>query len=130
MIPTQVTHDIETGELLARVAAYKRGDWRLVQICATTLDVFEMNYSFTRGAEFEHVRVRIPLDNPSVPSITGEYFGAFAYENEMHDLFGIQFPGLKLDYCGNFFKTSVKKPFATSMCVIQTGAPKGGEARG
>lgn len=124
MIPQQVIHPIDTSALLERIAAYKKEGWRLVQICATTLDCFELSYSFTLADRFEHLRVTVPLENPVVPSITDLYFGAFAYENEIHDLFGISFTGLRLDYAGNFFKISMNKPFATSMCVITT-AKKG-----
>ncbi len=124
MIPEPVIHEIEATALLERVGTYQREDWRLVQICATTLDRFEMSYSFALGDKFEHLRFKIPLENPSLPSITGLYFGAFAYENEIHDLFGVHFEGLKLDYCGSFFKLQVNKPFATSACTIKA-APKG-----
>jgi len=130
MIPQQVIHEIETCELNGRAAAMKQEGWRLVQICATTLDVFELSYSFTRDQRFEHLRARIPLDQPTLPSITDHYFGAFAYENEIHDLFGITFDGLKLDYAGNFFKTSAKKPFATSMCVIKKAPATGDTSHG
>jgi len=126
MIPQQVIHSIDTGALLERTATYKQEGWRLVQICATTLDCFELSYSFTLADRFEHLRLSIPLENPVLSSITDLYFGAFAYENEIHDLFGISFNGLRLDYAGNFFKISMKKPFATSMCVITT-AKKGDE---
>ncbi|HMO04503.1 MAG TPA: NADH-quinone oxidoreductase subunit C [Kiritimatiellia bacterium] len=125
MIPEQVIHEIEPAALRERTAAYRRDGWRLVQICSTTLDVFELSYSFTKDDRFEHLRLRLPLDGAQVASITGEYFGAFAYENEIHDLFGIRFDGLKLDYLGNFFKTSVSKPFATSMCVVTGGKANG-----
>ena len=36
---------------------------------------------------------RVPYDNPSVPTITGEFAGANFYEREAYDLFGIEFPG-------------------------------------
>lgn len=129
MIPQQVIHTIDASALLERTAVYTSEGWRLVQICATTLDCFEMSYSFTLGDRFEHLRISVPLDNPVLPSITDHYFGAFAYENEIHDLFGVNFTGLRLDYAGNFFKMSVKKPFATSMCVIKT-EPRGDTTNG
>lgn len=125
MIPEQVIHEIDASALREKAAAYRKDGWRLVQICSTTLDVFELSYSFTKDDRFEHLRLRLPLENAQVPSITGEYFGAFAYENEIHDLFGIRFEGLKLDYMGNFFKTSVSKPFASSICVVTGGKPNG-----
>ncbi|MFA5416444.1 MAG: NADH-quinone oxidoreductase subunit C, partial [Methanoregula sp.] len=46
-----------------------------------------------------------------VPSISGMYWGAFVYENEMHDLFGIQVKGINIDYKGNLIKTTIKYPF-------------------
>lgn len=36
---------------------------------------------------------RVPYDDPSVPTITGEFAGANFYEREAYDLFGIVFPG-------------------------------------
>lgn len=36
---------------------------------------------------------RIPYDDPSVPTVTGEFAGANFYEREAYDLFGIVFPG-------------------------------------
>lgn len=46
-------------------------------------------------------------------SITGEIWSAFIYENEMHDLFGIKFKNLELDYQGNFFRVAQKTPWNT-----------------
>jgi len=39
------------------------------------------------------VRVGVPADDPTMPSITGVYPGANFYEREAFDLFGIQFAG-------------------------------------
>lgn len=36
---------------------------------------------------------RVPYDDPSVPTITGEFAGANFYEREAYDLFGIVFTG-------------------------------------
>lgn len=125
MIPEQIIHPINPAELKHRAEAYHRDGWRLVQICATTLDHYELSYSFTRKNEFEHIRLALPLEQPAIDSITDVYFGAFAYENELHDLFGIKFNGLKLDYCGNFFKMSAHRPFAAATCELQGGKPNG-----
>ena len=46
-----------------------------------------------------------------VESITGTYWPAFIYENEMHDLFGIKFMHMELDYEGNFFKVAEPTPW-------------------
>ena len=60
--------------------------------------------------ELSHLKLTIP-EEEEVQSITGEYWGAFIYENEMHDLFGITFENLALDYGGRFFKVSEPTPW-------------------
>ena len=86
---------------------------RLVQIGATTLkDTFEVNYSFDREGKFQTLRVQIPGQAPQLPSVSDIYWCAFLYENEMHDLFGIQVTGNVLDFKGKFYQTAVKFPFA------------------
>ena len=52
-------------------------------------------------------------ENMELQSITGEIWSAFIYENEMHDLFGITFKNLELDYQGNFFRVAQKTPWNT-----------------
>ena len=46
-----------------------------------------------------------------VESITGIYWPAFIYENEIHDLFGVKFNHSALDYQGGFFKISEETPW-------------------
>ena len=38
---------------------------------------------------------------------------ALLYENEMHDLFGINVKNMAIDYKGTFYRTAVKTPFNT-----------------
>lgn len=42
----------------------------------------------------------------TVASITDLYPAAFVFENEAHDLFGIDFEGISIDYSGNFYTLS------------------------
>jgi ech hydrogenase subunit D len=46
-----------------------------------------------------------------VPSITSVYWCAFAYENEMHDLFNVKVEGNAVDFGGKFYATKVPFPF-------------------
>ena len=39
------------------------------------------------------LKVNVPADAPTVPSVTGLWAGAEWYEREMHDLFGVEFEG-------------------------------------
>jgi ech hydrogenase subunit D len=67
-----------------------------------------LDYTFESDAGFQNYRVLLSVDSPRVPSITPAYWCAFLYENEIHDLFGIEIDGLAVDFKGNLYKTTVK----------------------
>lgn len=96
--------------LIDRTHAYKDDGWRLGQICATTEKTsIELLYTFIKGALVENVEFHIS-EGTVVPSISSIYLEAFFFENEMHDLFGVQFSDVAIDYKGKFIKTSVVTP--------------------
>lgn len=49
---------------------------------------------------------------PSVPSVSELFPNAFMFENEMHDLFGVEVSGISLDYRGGFYHLHVPAPMA------------------
>ncbi len=109
----QETTLITPEELVARVTEFSHQQWRLVQMSCTKLDHYQIDYTFDKHYKFANLRVKLPLEGPlSMPSISGVYMCAFTYENEIHDLFGVDFPGLCLDFKGAFYRTEVKKPFS------------------
>lgn len=110
-IEDQVTTVISIASLIGRVEAFRKGAYRLVQMnCSKIGEQFEINYSFEKDYRFENIRIIISPDT-EVPSITGMYWGAFVYENEMHDLYGVQVKGINIDFQGNFIRTSIPYPF-------------------
>jgi len=116
-IEEQTTTPIDVGKLIGRVEQFRSGGYRLVQINATKIgDLYEINYSFDKDYKFENIRITIPIEM-EVPSISGMYWGAFVYENEMHDLFGIQVKGINIDYKGNLIKTTIRYPFGAGAVV-------------
>jgi len=116
-IEEQTTTPIDVGKLIGRVEQFRSGGYRLVQINATKVgDLYEINYSFDKEYKFENIRITIPIEM-EVPSISGMYWGAFVYENEMHDLFGIQVKGINIDYKGNLIKTTIRYPFGAGAVV-------------
>jgi ech hydrogenase subunit D len=116
-IEEQTTTPIDVGKLIGRVEQFRSGGYRLVQINATKVgDLYETNYSFDKDYKFENIRITIPIEM-EVPSISGMYWGAFVYENEMHDLFGIQVKGINIDYKGNLIKTTIRYPFGAGAVV-------------
>ena len=113
MIEEQPIIPVTADRLVAEVQALRNEGWRLVQIGAMSLgDRFELNYSFDRDLRFRNLRLQVPAADAKLPSVSGVYFCAFLYENELHDLFGIRFDGLVLDFKGNFYRTARPFPFA------------------
>jgi ech hydrogenase subunit D len=99
-------------ELLSGAQELKDKGYRVVQICCTMLDgKFELTYSFDRDYQFTSMRVTVTPET-EVQSITGVYAGAFLYENEIKELFGVKFKGINIDYNGHFYKKKVNAPFA------------------
>ena len=113
-IEEQPTTSIDIGKLIGRVEQFRNEGYRLVQVnCTKVGDVYEINYSFDKDYAFRNLKVTVTRDT-EIPSISGMYWGAFIYENEMHDLFGIQIRGMNIDFKGHLFTTSVKYPFSTA----------------
>lgn len=103
--------NIDVDDILDRASTLKEQGYRLVQIEATNVEGGqEITYSFDRDYELINLRVTLPQGEP-IMSITGPYFAAFVYENEIKDLFGVNVKHLALDFNGNFFKTSVDQPW-------------------
>ena len=104
---------VELSNLISRVSDLKAEGYRLVQICGVVLDdeTYEILYSFDKDHLLKTLRLDIKIDVDEVESITGIYWPAFIYENEIHDLFGVQFNHSKLDYQGTFFRIVKETPW-------------------
>jgi ech hydrogenase subunit D len=105
---------IEKGALIESIRRVFDEGYRLVQIGCTRDEMFQMDYTFDRKYKFLNLRVKVPVVDAAVPSISGVYSCAFTYENEIHDLFGIRFDGMNINYNGNFYRVGVKAPFNIS----------------
>lgn len=103
--------NILNNDLLNHVLRFKEQGYRLIQICCTKLkDGLTLDYSFGLEYKFENLRMTIE-ENEEVASITSIFSPAFLYENEMHDLFGVNISVISIDYKGNLYRTAVKRPF-------------------
>ena len=102
---------VEREELAGRIRRTFEEGYRLVQIGCTEVDGFQVDYSFDKAYHFVNLRVILPAEDAVLPSVTETYPCAFTYENEIHDLFGVRFDRLRLDYGGNFYRVGVKAPF-------------------
>jgi ech hydrogenase subunit D len=102
---------VENSELLDRVQDMKDGGYRLGQVCAAKADGrFHILYSFDKDSVLTNLKLTVN-DDETVPSITGVYWPAFIYENEMQDLFGFKFKHLSLNYNGKIFKVAEPTPW-------------------
>ena len=114
-------------ELPARVKELSVTGARLVQISAVALPVaaagdtpsVELTYSFDKDGSLSHLRLSA-APGDKVASISGVYFPAFLYENELHEQFGVDFEGMVLDFKGSLYKTAVRVPFAVAAPVRKT----------
>ncbi len=109
--------DTPLDGLLARTAEFKAKGWRFVQCCAVRVGegLFELLYTFCDDATNEVATLRVRAASiDEVPSVGGIYPCAFMFENEMHDLFGINVVGITLDYDGNFYHLHIPTPMAVA----------------
>jgi ech hydrogenase subunit D len=110
-------------ELPARAAQLAKDGWRIVHVaCIVQGDQLELLYAFDKAYKLVNYRVLVPKSDPVVPSISSTYLAAFAYENELQDLFGLKVEGLNPDFGGNFYKKSMTAPFAQSGNAVKGGA--------
>ena len=112
---------VAAQDLLAIVQDLKAAGNRLGQICATAAgESLEVLYSFEKENILKNLKVIIDAKAPELQSITAMYSYAFIYENEIHDLFGVKFKNLGLDYGGHFYVISEETPWNPALA-------KGGE---
>lgn len=100
-------------ELLTRVQTLKHEGMRFVQMCAETTERgIDLLYTFYDETTQNALNLCVyGIDESSrVPSIQGLYFAAFSYENETHDLYGVRFVNMKLDFGGHFFNLATSEP--------------------
>ena len=117
---------ITIDTLLEKVRAKKAQDCRLVQISATHLPgQIELTYSFDLNSQLSNLRLLLAGEAPHLPSISSIYLCSILYENEIHDLFGVQVEGMAIDFKGKFYRTAIKYPFATAKlpCASSAAAP-------
>lgn len=92
-------------------ASRKAEGWRYVQTLAVnTEDGVDLVYSYMKDGVLDNKVIRDVPRDASIPSITDLYLEAFVFENEIHDLFGIHFEGIAIDFGGSFYRLAVKEP--------------------
>lgn len=92
---------------------FKTRGYTFVNVNATTCEGYcEVLYAFRAPGSpdgLTGIVVDVP-DGSHVLSITQWFPEAFVFENEAHDLFGISFDGISIDYGGEFYTLSLAYP--------------------
>lgn len=111
MIQRQSFEEMDPDMIPETVRGLKDKGYRMVQICAVPAEGRnDLVYSFDKDMELLNLKVSVPFGR-SMESITPVYWSAFVYENEIHDLFGVEFTDSQLDYDGNFLRVSKETPW-------------------
>ena len=105
---------IAIDEIVSTAQKCKDNSLAFVQICAIVRQSScELLYSYDDGKNEPDSICGFLVDvkdGEHVPSITSIYPAAFVFENETHDLFGIEIDDISIDFEGNFYTVAVAYP--------------------
>ena len=105
--------ELAPSQLSEEAARRKQDGWRFVQMLSVRVDEGnDLIYSFMKDGVLDNVVLRAVPREMEIPSVTDQYLSAFVFENEAHDLFGVNIVGIAIDFAGNFYRTSVKEPMS------------------
>lgn len=94
-------------QLIDTCKEYKEKGYRLDQLLPKLErdDTITLIYTFVMGEEIVNFKIGGIIKNETVvPSVTELFIAAFVFENEAHELYGVNIEGNVLDFKGNFYK--------------------------
>lgn len=106
MAITQDFRSIPLDKLIDTCKERKNEGYRLAQLCPKLErdDSITLIYTFVKESEMINYKVSgIKKGVTEVPSITELFIAAFVFENEAHDLFGVNVVGNLIDFHGKFY---------------------------
>ncbi|WP_251212796.1 NADH-quinone oxidoreductase subunit C [Adlercreutzia murintestinalis] len=108
---TQGFAPLEDAQVHEEAQRRRADGWRYVQMLAVNRDEgVDVIYSYMKDGALENLVVEAVPHDGKLESISDVYLESFVCENEIHDLFGIGFSGLAIDFLGNFYRLSTEKP--------------------
>lgn len=106
MAITQDFRSIPLDKLIDTCKERKNEGYRLAQLCPKLErdDSITLIYTFVKESEMINYKVSgIKKSVTEVPSVTELFIAAFVFENEAHDLFGVNVVGNLIDFQGKFY---------------------------
>ena len=90
---------VRADNIVEEVNKIKSEGYRFVTMTCVEINdaALTLFYHFDKNLELKHFQMTISRDS-SLPSISSVFFAAFLVENEIQDLFGIQFTDLAVNY--------------------------------
>ena len=84
---------------------------RFVQVLAVNTEAgIDVQYTFMKDGMLEVFTIKGVTPETPIPSITDRFIAAFVFENEIHDLFGVNVRDIAIDFGGNFYVTAQPSP--------------------
>ena len=107
--------DISIDDILSVAEREHEAHSRFVQVlCINGEEGIDLVYSYQKtvdqGYAVHNYRVHGVKPETRIPSVTKFYLVAFPFENEAHDLFGVQVDDIAIDFKGGFYKVAMDKP--------------------
>lgn len=107
--------DISIDDILSVAEREHEAHSRFVQVlCINGEEGIDLVYSYQKTADQDYAvhnyRVHGVKPEMHIPSVTKFYLVAFPFENEAHDLFGVQVDDIAIDFKGGFYKVAMDKP--------------------
>ncbi|MCR4716328.1 MAG: NADH-quinone oxidoreductase subunit C [Lachnospiraceae bacterium] len=111
--PKYEIEEITVDNLVSRSEELIKSGYRFSQANAAYVDEkFELSYSFSNYDNYDLLNLRLVIDTDTeVKSITEVVPAAVFYENEMHELFGVNIVDIALDYKDRLYRIKKECPF-------------------
>lgn len=107
----QIQKEISLNDVCNIAKERKENGWHFIQLLAKkTQTGIDLVYSYRKDSEMEDLLVKDVKHEDKVASITESYIAAFVFENEIHDLFGLNIEGIAIDFKGKFYNVAVDEP--------------------
>ena len=109
-IPAQY-QEISVEGLPALSERMQKEGHRFVQVLAVNTEAgIDVQYTFMKDGVLEVFTIKGVTPEIPIPSITDRFIAAFVFENEIHDLFGVNVRNIAIDFGGNFYATAQPTP--------------------
>lgn len=98
---------IAVDDLPSMCRKYKSEGYRLAQIHPVLKEdgTITMYYTFVKANEIVNLKIEKVIKGVTeIPSVTPYFLSQFVFENEAHDLFGVNIVGNVLDFNGEFYQ--------------------------